>query len=166
MTTGQARAERTPTTEKVTVSTAGTSTHHTGTSRGGGRHGGNASAGILHHHHGIVAFGQNLATHLPHVARGYASSGERQLASRARAQHRVPRIDRQVHDHLFQLLRIRANRSEIAVVMNLELDFLAQQPLQQQADLADDIGQLEHFRPQRLLTAEGEQLAGKRRGSV
>jgi len=67
---------------------------------------------------------------------------------------------------LFKLLRIGANRAEVAIVVHLERDFLAQQTLQQQAYFAHHIGQLEHLGPQGLLAAEGEQLAGQRRRTV
>ena len=82
------------------------------------------------------------------------------------AEHRVAGVDGEVDDHLLELARIGADRAEVAAMLDLELDPLAEQPLEQVRDLGDDVGQLEHLRAQRLLAREGEQLAGQAGGAV
>ena len=80
--------------------------------------------------------------------------------------HRIARIHREIDDDLLELLRVGADRTEFAVVTDREFDFLAHQPLEQLADFADHVGQLQHHRPQGLLAAEGKQLPGQARGAV
>ena len=67
---------------------------------------------------------------------------------------------------MFQLHRIGAHQPQIAIVADLELDFLADQTLEQRRHFADHIGQLQHFGPQRLLARERQQLPGERGGAV
>ncbi len=78
----------------------------------------------------------------------------------------VARVDRQIDDHLFQLLRIGAHRAQIAVVPHGEGDLFAHQPFEQLADFADDIGQLHDFGAQGLLPAECQQLPRQAGGAV
>ena len=61
---------------------------------------------------------------------------------------------------------IGAHRPEVAAMLDRQLHRLAEQPLQQVRDFGDDVGQLQHLRPQRLLAREGEQLAGQAGGAV
>ena len=126
-----------------------------------------AAARVLDHQAGIFAHRQHVAALGAHVGGGDALGGERQPAAavdRFRL-HRVARVDHQVDDHLLELRRVRAHRAEVAVVPDDELDLLADQPLEHLRDVGDDVGQLEHLGPQRLLAREGEELTGQRRGA-
>ena len=80
--------------------------------------------------------------------------------------HGIPSVHREIDDDLLELLRVGANGSQFAIVANGELDLAAHQPLEQLAHLADHVGHLQHHRAQRLLAAEGEQLASERGGAV
>ena len=80
--------------------------------------------------------------------------------------HRIAGIDGKVDDHLFKLLRICADSAQIAVMVNLELDLLAQQPLQQLRNFRHDIRQLQDFRAKRLLARKGQQLTRERCGAI
>ena len=74
--------------------------------------------------------------------------GQRAAASRVLGDHRVAGVDREVDDHLLELAGIGAHRAEAAAVLDLELDPLAEQPVEQMRDLGDDVGELEHLRAQ------------------
>jgi hypothetical protein len=51
-------------------------------------------------------------------------------------------------------------------VLDDQFDRFAEQPLEQVRDFRDDVGQLQHLRPKRLLAREGEQLPGQPGGAV
>ena len=117
---------------------------------------------------GIVADRQHVAAHPAHVVGGDGEGlqGERAAARRVLREHRVAGVDREVDDHLLELAGIGAHRAEAAAVLDLELDPLAEQPVEQMRDLGDDVGELEHLRAQRLLARESEQLPGQVGGAV
>src|SRR6267378_366977 len=73
--------------------------------------------------------------------------------------HGVSGVDGQIHDHLFHLVGVRADRAEIFGAANDELDVLADQPGQQPAHLFYHLIQIHDVRLQNLLPAESEELA-------
>ncbi len=128
-----------------------------------------AAAGVLGDQHRIVAGRDDLAARPAHVAGDHPAGGEGQRARgvfAAARLDRIARVDGEVDDHLLELARVGPHGPEIAVMMGLERDLGAEQPLEQLADLGDHVGQLQHFGLQRLLAAEREQLAGQRGRAV
>ena len=75
--------------------------------------------------------------------------------------HRVVRVHREVHDHLLELAGIRADRGRRRCGQQLELDVLAEQPLQQRSDRGEDLVQIDRTGLQHLAPAEREQLVGE-----
>ena len=73
--------------------------------------------------------------------------------------HGVPGVNGQIHDHLFHLAGVRADRSQILRAADDKLDVLADQPGQQPTHLFDDVIQIHDARLQNLQTAESEKLA-------
>ncbi len=127
-----------------------------------------AGAGVGDPERGIIADRQNLAAHATDLVRrnGIGLEDERATANRVFGEHCVAGVDGEVDDHLLELARIGADGAEAATMLHLQLDRLAEQPLQQGRDLGDDVRQLKHLRPQRLLARESEQLAGQAGGAV
>ena len=132
----------------------------------------NAAAGILHDQHGVIRRREHFRSQLDHLlglkrAREQRDPPHPLPARRAAiALDRIARIDRKIHDHLLKLLRIGPHRAKVAVMLDVIGNLFAQQPLDQRADLAHHVGQLDNFGPQRLLAREGEQLARQRCGAV
>jgi hypothetical protein len=95
--------------------------------------GGNAGASIADPQRGIVADRKHILVHRTNFMRREAQRLDRQRAAAVGAlrQHRVARVDCQIDDDLLQLTRIGAYRSQVAAVIDLQLNRLAQQPLQQ-----------------------------------
>ncbi len=77
--------------------------------------------------------------------------------------HRVPRVDRQVHDDLFELTRVGVDAVEGRIERRHQPDVLADQALQQGLGARDDLVEFEHLWLQDLLAAEGQQLLRQRR---
>ena len=80
--------------------------------------------------------------------------------------HRVARVHRKVHDDLFDLAHVRANRAEVARQIDCEIDVFADQPRNQLAHFFHDGIQIDRARLQHLHAAEGEKLAREGRSTV
>ena len=76
--------------------------------------------------------------------------------------HRVPRVDGEIHQHLFELRGIGFDRHGLLRELDGELDVLADQPFQQVRGLAHERIEVERLRRQRLLPAECEELPRQR----
>ena len=76
--------------------------------------------------------------------------------------HRVARVDRQVHDHLLELVGIGAHAAELRRQHGHERDMLADQPPQHAVHLRDHAIEIEHFGLQHLSAAVREQLSRQR----
>ena len=73
----------------------------------------------------------------------------------------VARIHDQIHDDLFDLARIGLDGSEILRDKCLHLDVFAHQSAKELVEIYDDSVEIEDFRTQNLLAAEGQQLANQ-----
>ena len=73
--------------------------------------------------------------------------------------HGVARIDREVDDHLLELMQVGLDGPEVAAAFELQLDVLAEQAAEQDRQLGQHVAELQALRPQGLLAREGEQLA-------
>ena len=109
----------------------------------GGRHAGIAQPG---------RFG------LGHIAR---ADGDR-----AAIGHRVARIDHEVHHHLLELHEVGLHRPDALLVIDMERDLLADQPLEQHRQIVDVGRDFEDLRPQRLAAREGKKLPRQSGGPV
>ena len=83
--------------------------------------------------------------------------GDRQASS---AGHGIPRVGGEVYDELFELARICHDGEGFVLPLQIQLDVLADQLMQQPAELLHDIAQVSGPRLRRLTATEGEQLAG------
>jgi hypothetical protein len=105
----------------------------------------------------------------PHVA-GPSPAADLPLVSLYREyptrRHPVPGVQDQVHQHLFQVPRVDPDRAGAGTQPELEPDIGAEQPLDQALHAADDPIQMEHPGLERLLAAEGEELAGEQGTAV
>ena len=81
----------------------------------------------------------------------------------AALRHRVARVDRQVHDDLFELARVGVDAVEGRIERRHQPDVLADQALQQGLGARDDLIEFQHLWLQDLLAAEGQQLLRQRR---
>ena len=104
-----------------------------------------------------------LVANLAHSVGGDIGGAHGELAA---VGHGVARIDRQIDDHLLELRQVDLHRPQIAAVHHLQRHLLADQPLEQHAEIVDRLAQVEHLRAQRLLAREGQELPHQRRGAV
>ncbi len=81
---------------------------------------------------------------------------DRQLAA---GWHRVPRVHDQVHHHLFDAARIDQDSAEAYRRSRDQVDVLAQNPPQHLIHSGEHAAQIEHFRRDQLLAAEGRAIA-------
>src|SRR2546425_258429 len=88
---------------------------------------------------------------------------DRELAA---PRHRVAGVHDQVHDHLLQLARVGPDGPQVGRQRGLERHVRPAQPAQHVVDACDHAVQVEHPRGEDLPAAEGEQLAGERRGPL
>jgi len=95
--------------------------------------------------------------------RGEVGGPHRQLAAFG---HGVAALTARLDDHLLELRQIHLDRPQVAAVNHLELDLLADQPLQQVFDIDSDSPEVEHLRPQCLLARECQEMPHQRRGAV
>ena len=81
------------------------------------------------------------------------------------AVHRVARVDREVEDRVFELVRIDVGRPGVGLEVDLDADALAERPVEQVGHAADQLAAVDALGQQRLGAGEGEQAAGQRRGA-
>ena len=82
------------------------------------------------------------------------------------AGHRIPCVDRQVHDHLLHLARIDFDRQKFGIQSRVNLDILADEPAEQRFGLAHDRVEIHQARLHDLLPAKRQELAGQLRGPL
>ncbi len=82
----------------------------------------------------------------------------RQLAA---PRHGVTRIDRQIHDDLRHLSRVRVDPVDRWPQTGHQLDVVTNESLQQRLDASHHRVQIENLRLENLFPAEGEELAGE-----
>jgi hypothetical protein len=75
--------------------------------------------------------------------------------------HRVPGVDRQIHDDLLDLTGVGLDHAGLLRLQNAQLDVLAEQPGEQRLQPDDDFAEIDDLGFQHLLAAEGQQLAGQ-----
>ena len=92
----------------------------------------------------------------------YVRSLDGQLAS---GRHGVARIHGKIHDDLLDLPGISAHRAESVCRNHHQIDILADHASQHLQVLGDHGVQIENFRGEHLLAAEGEELASQRGGA-
>ena len=80
--------------------------------------------------------------------------------------HGIPRIGRQVHQHLFDLPAVGMYRQHILMDYRLESDILTDDAFQKLFDLLDDLVKVDRLRIDDLFSAEGEQASGQVGGPV
>ena len=75
--------------------------------------------------------------------------------------HGIPGVHRQIHDHLLDLAGIHFHRADGRTKNGTKLHVLANQPAQHLLDIGDDDVEIQNFRLQNLLAAEGQKLASQ-----
>ncbi len=88
--------------------------------------------------------------------------GELDLAARG---HCVAGVEHEVRDHLFDLAAV-GTHAAAGRHGGRELHVVAQEPRDQSLELLDDVAEIEDLCQEHLVAAEGEQLAGERRGTI
>ena len=91
------------------------------------------------------------------------AGADRELAA---VRHGVARVDGEVHDHLLELVHVGLDEPEVAPVLEVELDALAEEAPQQHRQVRQDLAEVEDLGPQRLAAREREQLAHEARRPV
>ena len=84
----------------------------------------------------------------------------------AAVRHRVARVDREVEQHVLELVGIDARLPQAAGEHGLDRDVLAQGPAQQVRHAGHQSPDIERLRLQRLLAGEGEQPMRQRCGAL
>jgi hypothetical protein len=80
--------------------------------------------------------------------------------------HGVPRVDDEVHQHLFELALVRAHEPEVRIVGKRERDLLPDQPVQEMRQIGKRIPKVEELGLQSLLAREGQELAHEARRAI
>ena len=75
--------------------------------------------------------------------------------------HGVPRVHRQVHDHLLELGRVRAHPHRSVGAQRGETDVLPDEPLEHPPHLAHEVVQVHDLWTEHLLPAERQELPGE-----
>ena len=77
----------------------------------------------------------------------------------AALRHRVARIDHQVEDHLLHHARVGLDMRQRRGVMALQVNILADDPVEHLGQVGDDVVQHQRLGLQHLFAAESQQLA-------
>ena len=88
---------------------------------------------------------------------------DRELAARG---HGVARVDRKIHDDLLDLAGVGAYRPELRAGSHHQIDVFADHAGEHFQVFGGDVVEIDDARGEHLLAAEGEQLAGQRRGAL
>ena len=80
--------------------------------------------------------------------------------------HCVTRIDRQIHDHLFDLPVIGLDSPKVCSQRSAYRNVLANKPRKHFQHVSNQVVQIQNGRRKYLLAAESKQLPGKRRGAL
>ena len=86
-------------------------------------------------------------------------------AHHAGAVHRVAGVDREVDDGVLELVRIDVGRPGVGGEVDLDLDPLAQRPVEQVGHAGDQLAAVDPLGQQRLGAGERQQPPGQRRGA-
>ena len=86
-------------------------------------------------------------------------------AHHAAAVHRVARVDREIDDRIFELVRIDVGRPGFRREVDLDADPLAQRAVEQVGHAADQLIAVDALGQQRLGAGEGQQAPGQRGGA-
>ena len=84
----------------------------------------------------------------------------------AAAGHGVASVDGEIHDDLLDLAAVGLDEPEILYRAGVELDIFADEAAQHFLHFADDGLNIENFRRENLLAAEGQQLLRERGGAL
>ena len=121
------------------------------------------STGIAHRQHHVPSGGDDGVLRNVFHVEGRVLGLEGEMASFG---HRVTRVEREVHDHLFDLERIRFDATQPGFRIVGELDILADETAQHGLDVAEDAVQVDDLGLEDLLSAEGPATGGSARRPV
>ena len=76
----------------------------------------------------------------------------------AAVRHGIAGVDGKVEDDLLELAEIGSHRPQVATVVDLELDVGAGHPVDEHAQVADDVGHVQNRRPHCLLARKRQEL--------
>ena len=88
------------------------------------------------------------------------------MTSRSAGRHGVAGVDRQVHDDLLELAGVGAHAAEVLAQRDRQPHVLADEAAEHLLHLLDDVVEVADAGLDHLLAAEGEELAGERRGAL
>ena len=111
--------------------------------------------GVLHFDQNIIGGGQRLLVEGGAVLGGNVARAQRDHAALA---DRVARVDDEIDDDLLELILVGLDKPKVAPVHDVELDGLADQPVEQQLQVGKHLAQLQHLRAQRLPPRKSQQL--------
>ena len=98
---------------------------------------------------------------------GLVQRGVRRLDGELSAlRHGVPRVDGEIEDRALQLVLVGLDRPQARRKHALELDLLAERPVQELRHVPDENVEVERLRLERLSPREGEQAAGQPRRAL
>ncbi len=117
--------------------------------------------GDLDHH--VVAAEDHGAVAVEVAAEPDVAGGDADLAA---AGHGVAGVDDEVHDHLFELALVDADRGEVGCVLDAERHLVGEQAVQQVGEFGERVLEVDDGRAQGLLAREGEELADEGGGAV
>jgi hypothetical protein len=117
---------------------------------------GDAGAGVCHLAGHIFARRHEMGCYRAGGLLGDVVGPDRE---RTTVRHRVARVDGEVDDHLLELVDVGQHETQLAVMRDAELHFLAQHAPQQIAEVGERFRQHMHLGLQRLLPGESEELA-------
>ena len=104
---------------------------------------------------GVADFNQNIiGSGHAFVCEVFAFRGRnigRAQGELSAVRHGIAGVDREVHNDLLELRNIDLHRPQVAAVNGFQHHLLADQPLKQHPEIAQDFAEIEHLRPQRLL---------------
>ncbi len=84
----------------------------------------------------------------------------------AALRHGIAGIDRQIHQHLLDLPRVRQDVAQIGSGLRNQVQVFADHPTQHVVEIQDQRVEIEHARLDRLFTCKGEQLVSESRGAL
>ena len=122
-----------------------------------------AGAGVHHLDQRIVSGRHQLGAPLHGLVNGKVGGPDGQ---RAAAEHGVACVDGEVNDDLIELAGIDPHRTQFAPVLDIELNGLADEPVQQVGKLRQRLGDVQDDRLQGLFARKRKQLAHQVDGAV
>ena len=129
------------------------------------RLGGHSRAGIVHRQQGVRA-GHRLLEGSCWGARGVYQRGGRLDPDRPTGRHRVPRVQHEIQENLFELTRVGPDRTNSRIERQRERRQLSQRTLENRLEARDGRVEIDDLRLENLAPAVGEKLTGNGRGSL